>query len=106
MEARKVTKEVESNRAGIRGKEKDMERAQTEEKEKEKCKDHPKDQQAKPYSTANAMDAENKDTPKEDVHKWERGSRGIAIHVEERDIHGINVPSSHMEKPKEKEKEE
>ena len=94
---------VENSRAGIQEKEKDTQRAMTEEKETGKCKDPRKDLQERQYSTEIATDAGKRDTPKERVRKWEKDSREIATRVENKDTHGINVQNSHTGKEKERE---
>ena len=72
-------------------------------KAKGRCKGRPKDPREKQYSMETAMDVENLDTRREDVHKWGKDSKGTATHADAQDTHGTNVQSSRTDKEKEKE---
>ena len=81
-DGRKDSKEEENSKGGIQERGKATKKEMTRGKGKEKCKDHQKVQPGKRFSTEIAMDAENRDTPKEDVRNWERGSEETATHVD------------------------
>ena len=94
---------MESNKAGFQEKEKDTQREMMEEKGMEKCKDPQKDPQGRQYFTETVTGAGKRDTPKEDVRKWEKGSKETAIRVGNKDTHGISALNTHTAREREKE---
>ena len=98
---RRGTKEVEKDNMGIQEKVKEMTSAK--EKAVEKViSDHRKGRRGRPYSMDHATTAAHRDTRQEDVHTWERDSKGTATRVGHWDTLGISAQSFHMGKEKEK----
>ena len=101
---RKGTKEVEKDNMGIQEKAKE-EKVTTPAREKVAEKvtsDHRKVQQGKPYSMDHATTAGHRDIRQEDVHTWEKASKGTATRVGRLDTLGTSAQSFHMEKEREK----
>ena len=64
--------------------------------------DHQKDRRGKPYSMDHATTAGHRNIQQEDVHTWEKASKGTATRVGRLDTLGTSAQSFHMEKEREK----
>ena len=98
---KKGTKEVEKGNMEIQEKVKEM--ISTKAKVVEKAtSDHRKGRRGRPYFMDHATTAGHRDTRQEDVHTWEKASKGTATRVGRWDTLGTSAQSFHMEKEREK----
>ena len=98
---KKGTKEAEKDNMETQEKAKEMTSATAKVVEKE-ISDRQKDPRGKPYSMDHVTTAGHRDIRQEDVHTWEKASKGTATRVGRWDTLGTSVQSFHMEREREK----